>query len=289
MPESRSVEPSPTVRRRRLGIELRRLREASGITIEQVAERLECSTSKISRIETGKTVIHLRDVRDMLDMYLVADEDVREQLFGIAKDAQRSGWWAGYTVPDGFEVYVGLEAEASLIRALDINLVHGLFQTMDYARAIFRAGRLGDSTEEIEKQVALRMRRQDVLTRNARPLEIWSIQDEAVLRRPVGGPTVMQAQLRRLVDLAYLPNVTIQVMPFAKGAYAGMRSSFALIELPEPGVPTVMYVECAGGNLYVERRRDLEYFALVFAELQATALSVAESSRFLHKLYGEAN
>jgi transcriptional regulator with XRE-family HTH domain len=281
------IEPSPTVRRRRLGIELRRLREAAGVTIDEVAEQLECSASKVSRIETGKTAIHRRDVRDMLDMYRVTDEAAREELFALARDGQRSGWWAGYAVPEDFEIYVGLEAEASLIRALDMNVVHGLFQTEDYARAIYQAGRLRESLDEIEKQVALRMRRQEVLTRNPRPLEIRSVHDEAAIRRRIGGPAVMRAQLDKLVEVADLPNVTIQVMPFAKGAYAWMGGSFSLIELSTAKVPSVLYVESAGGNMYVERKRDLDHHARVFAELQATALPPAETLELLRALSTE--
>lgn len=278
---------SPTVRRRRLGIELRSLREAARKSIEDVAVELECSGSKISRIETGKSgVIHLRDVRDMLDMYGVTDQQKREDLFAIAKDAQQTGWWAEYEMLPGFEAYVGLEAEASSIRAFEPNVLHGLLQTNDYAQAVLQAARIEEGHDSIEQYVAVRMHRQAVLTRQPEPLRLWVIQDEAALRRPIGGATVTRAQFQRLLELTDMPNVTVQVLPFAAGAHAGLAGSFNLIELPEPAVPPVVYLEAAD-NLYLERPRQARRYALAFDDLCGASLSPDASIRFLHSLVDE--
>jgi transcriptional regulator with XRE-family HTH domain len=276
-----SDTPSPVVRRRRLGLELRRLREAAGVGIHEVAERLERSESTVSRIETGETVVRLRDVREMLDMYGIADRQVREALLAIAKQASQRGWWAAYHVPSDLEVYIGLEAEAALIQAFELNIVHGLLQTEDYARAIFRGGRLTDSPEDIERQVTLRMRRQAVLRRQPEPLQMWLIQDEAALRRMIGGPSVMRTQLHWLIEAADLPNLTIQVLPFTKGAYPGMGGPFSLVKLSDPDIPSVVYVESTGRNLYLKTSRELGQYTSVFDQLRAAALSPADSKNFM--------
>jgi transcriptional regulator with XRE-family HTH domain len=278
---SESDTPSPVVRRRRLGLELRRLREAASVGINDVAERLERSESTVSRIETGETVVHLRDVREMLDMYGVSDRQLRETLLAIAKQAQQRGWWEAYRVPADLEVYIGLEAEAGLIRAFELNVVHGLLQTEDYARAIFRGGWLTDSPEDVERYVTLRMRRQAVLKRQPEPLQMWLIQDEAALRRMIGGPSVLRAQLHWLIEASDLPNLTIQILPFTKGAYPGIGGPFSLVELSDPDLPTVVYVESSRRNLFLKTRRELQVYALVFDQLRAAALSPAESKSFM--------
>lgn len=273
-----SDRPTATVRRRRLGIELRRLREEAGVTIEEVAGLLERSVSTVSRIETGKTSVRVRDVRDMLDRYGVADERQREELFALARETQASGWWQGYPGIEDLDLYVGLEAEAARIRAYDTT-VHGLLQTEDYARAIFQSGRHRNRPDLVDRLIQMRIQRQAVLTRNDEPPTLWVIQDEASIRRMVGGAAVMRAQLERLAELSALPNVTVQVLPFVAGAHPAMAGSFALVESRDPHVSPVMYVECAGGNLYVER--DLDTFGRVFADLSSAALAPDASIRFL--------
>ncbi|MEU8272254.1 helix-turn-helix transcriptional regulator [Sphaerisporangium sp. NPDC049002] len=276
-----SASQGSTVRRRRLGIELRRLREASDKTIEEVARHLERSASTISRIETGKTVPRLRDVRDMLDMYGAVD-DQRELLLAMVRDAQQKGWWTDYedVLPAGFETYVGLEAEAASLRTYQTNLVHGLLQTEDYARALLRAVRLMDSQENVDRLVSLRMRRQSALVRD-HPLELWAVLDEAVLCRPIGGPTVMRAQLEHLVQVAGTPTVTIQILPFAKGAHVGLIGPFSIIEFPDVTDSDVVYAESPAGNLYVEKPKDVRRYTLVFDHLRAAALPPDESVALL--------
>lgn len=280
MPEA----PGPTVRRRRLGIELRRLRQTAGVAIPSVAERLECSVSTVSRMETGETVVHVRDVREMLDMYGLTDGAQREALLTLAREAQPHGWWQRYRVPADLERYIGLEADAAELRAFEVNIVHGLLQTEDYARALFHVGRHDATTEDIELKVALRMRRQDVLQRQPEPVRLWLIQDEAALHRLIGGPAVMRAQLSRLIQAADSPNVTIQVLPFSRGAYRGMGGPFALVRPTDPEVPPVVYLESTERNLYLKKLTEVERYAAVFDNLRESALSADDSQQFINAI-----
>jgi transcriptional regulator with XRE-family HTH domain len=274
------VDRSPTVRRRRLGIELRRLRETAGLMIEDVATHLECSSSKVSRIETGKAVPRLRDVRDMLDLYSVTDTQ-RDLLLTIVREAQQKGWWTDYedVLPAGFETYVGLEADAASVRTYQLD-VHGLLQTEPYARAILRAGHLMDDAEGIERRVDLRVRRQRLL-HGSPPIELWAVLDEAALHRQVGGPQVMSDQLYHLVKVSELPNVTIQVLPFSRGAHPGVIGPFSLIEFPEPTDDDVVYVDSPAGNIYLEKPDDVRRYTLVFDHLRAVALAPDDSAALI--------
>ncbi len=278
-----TTDHSPTVRRRRLGIELRRLREAVNLTIEDVGKHLECSGSKVSRIETGKGMLRHRDVRDMLDLYGVTDEAQRDFLFTIAKEGQQKGWWTDFedVLPAGFDIYVGLETEAASLRDYHTHLVHGLLQTEDYARTLLRAMRLGDDPDDVERLVTLRMRRQPVLRREGQPLDLWAVLDEAVLRRPIGGPTVMREQLRRLIEICELPNVTLQVLPFGQCAHAGLSGPFTVIEFPEPTDTNVVYVDGPAGSIYLEKPADVRRYRLRFDHLRAAALPTEDSVRFI--------
>jgi len=273
------VDRSPTVRRRRLGIELRRLRETAGLMIEDVATHLECSSSKVSRIETGKAVPRVRDVRDMLKLYDVTDTQA-DLLLTIVREAQQKGWWTDYedVLPAAFETYVGLEAEASSLRTFQHH-VHGLLQTEDYARAMLRGGHLSDA-QGVERLVSLRMRRQDMLTKPT-PIELWAVIDEAALHRLMGGAEVMLGQLAHLVEVADLPNVTLQVLPFAKGAHAGVIGAFTVIEFPDPTDNDVVYVDSPAGSIYLEKDKDLRRYTLVFDHLRAAALPPDESISFI--------
>jgi transcriptional regulator with XRE-family HTH domain len=273
---------SPTVRRRRLGMELRRLREASGLMIEDVAKHLECSMSRVSRIETGKSVARIRDVRDMLDLYALGDEGQREQLLTLAKEAQQRGWWTEYeaVLSAGLDTYVGLEASAASIRSFQTHLVPGLLQTEEYARALIRAGRPTESPENVDRMIALRSRRQTMLA-NSDYLEMWAVIDEAVLRRPIGGGSVMRAQLARLLEAGDLPSVTIQVLPFARGAHAGMDGAFTIIGFPDPTDLDVVYVDCPAGNIFLEKEKDVRRHTTWFDHLRAAALPPDESAEFI--------
>ncbi|MDG4834658.1 helix-turn-helix transcriptional regulator [Solwaraspora sp. WMMD1047] len=275
---------SPTIRRRRLGAELRRLRDAANVTIDGVAERLECSASKVSRIETGHTMATVRDVRDMLDIYGVGGVE-RDELIQIAREARQKGWWHPYsTVLTG--AYVGMEAAAGSIRAYEQQVVPGLLQTEEYARAMIRSARPDITADEVEQRVRVRLGRQSLLTQDD-PIDLWVVLDEAVLSRPVGGDAVMRTQLERLVEAADLPNVTLQVLPFEVGAHAGMDGTFTILDFPEPGDPDVVYAENATGGLFLEKSEELQKYAFIFDHIRAAAIRPEETVALIAKLAKE--
>lgn len=275
---------SPTIRRRRLGAELRRRREAAGVTIDGVADRLECSASKISRIETGHTSATPRDVRDMLEIYGVRGPEC-EELVQIAREARQKGWWHPYsTVLTG--AYVGLEAAAQSVRAYEQQVVPGILQTEDYAKAMIRAARPDITADEVDRRVRVRLGRQSLLNQDD-PIELWVVLDEAVVSRPVGGDGVMRAQLERLVDAADLPNVTLQILPFEAGGHAGMDGTFAILDFPEPSDPDVVYAENATGGLFLEKSDELRKYVFIFDHIRAAALGPEESVAYIAKLAKE--
>jgi hypothetical protein len=275
---------SPTIRRRRLGAELRRRREAAGITIDTVAEQLECSASKISRIETGHNTATPRDVRDMLGVYGVVGAE-QEELIQISREARQKGWWHPYTaVLTG--AYVGMEQAARSIRAYEQQVVPGLLQTEEYARAMIRAARPDITLEEVDRRVRVRLNRQSLLSQDD-AIDLWVVLDEAVLSRPIGGGEVMRAQLERLVEAAELPNVTLQLLPFEVGAHAGMDGTFAILDFPEPGDPDVVYAENATGGLFLEKSEELRKYIFIFDHIRATALRPEESVNMIRKLTKE--
>lgn len=279
----------PTVRLRRLGMELRVLREASGLNSQQAAEELGCSQSKISRLENGKSPVSVRDVRDLLGLYGVTDEQQRERLLGLARESRQRGWWAefGSWLPSGFDTYAGMEAAAASVRAYQAQLVHGLLQTEDYAKAVLRALRPEDTRESVEKLVQFRLARQAQLTRAENPLRLWVIFEEEVLRRPVGGLAVMQAQLQHLLEVAEEPGITVQVLPTVRGAHAGLDGSFSLFEFPEPGDLDVAYVGGQAGTVFVEKIEDVKRFATRFDHLRAAALDMGDSAELITRIAGD--
>lgn len=264
----------PTVRRRRLAGELRRLREAADLTIDDVGEKLECSASKISRIETGHVGVTPRDARDLLKFYGVSGED-QEALVQLAREARKRSWWHAYNeVFTG--AFVGLEADASSLCAFQALLVPGLSQTQRYARAVIRAMRPGADESEIERRVAGRMARQHLLT-DPNPPEYWAIMDEAVLHRTVGGVDVMIEQLERLRGLAELPHVNFQIVPFGGGAHPGMEGPFLILGFPEQADSDVVYVDGTSSGVYLEMPDDVRRYSLMFDHLRAAALKPDDS------------
>jgi hypothetical protein len=259
-----------------LGAHLRRLRETAHVTPEQAGVEIRGSRSKISRLETGRVGFKIRDVTDLLTLYGVTDEEVRSSLLSAARQCSKPDWWAKYgdVLPDWFEPYLGLESAASTIRSFDIQFVNSLFQTEDYARAVIRLGHQGGSFGEIEDRVALRLKRQDLLTRQD-PSRIWSVIDESVLRRPVGGPAVMRAQLDRLLEVASMGHVTVQVVPFDRSGHAGESGSFAILRFGERDLPDVVYIEQLTSALYLEQRPDVEHYLGVMDQLSGQALTPA--------------
>jgi transcriptional regulator with XRE-family HTH domain len=268
---------SPTVRRRRLALELRRLREAARFTCEEVADHLECSASKISRVETGRVSVSPRDVRDMLEVYGVP-ADQRESLVQLARDSRQKGWWHAFsdTMQPQYATYVGLESAASEIRIYEVSLIPGLLQTEDYARAVIRSGMMKSPGEDVERSVALRMARQPALTRD-NPPKLWAVLDEAALRRRVGGSGLMRMQLEYLLAQAALPNVAVQVIPFAGGAHPGMGRPFVILVFPERVDTDVVYLEDLTSSLYLEDVAEVDRYNVFFNHLRATALSFDDS------------
>src|SRR5512142_415685 len=247
----------PTVLRIMLGSQLHRLREAAGVTPEQAGYAIRASRSKISRMERGRVGFKDRDVADLLTLYGITDEDMRAGLLAVARQASAPGWWSRYgdILPDWFEGYLGLEGAASAIRTFELQFVHGLFQTEAYARAVTVLGHKAAPAEEIDRRVSLRLKRQDMLTRRERP-QVWSVMDEAALRRPVGGRAVMRAQLGRLAEVARLPRVTIQVVPFGREGHAAAGGSFTILRFAEPELPDIVYIEQLTSALYLDSRED---------------------------------
>jgi transcriptional regulator with XRE-family HTH domain len=268
----------PTVRRLRLARTLRTLREGSGLTIDQVAEKIEMSPSTVSRIETAQVGVRPRDVRALLDIYEV-NEAQRDVLLELARRSRQQPWWYEYReVPSA--TLVDYEAEAGFIRQYSALVLPGLLQTRDYAVEVIRAIRHDAAGEEVEQRLGLRMQRQGLLTEKGAP-DLWFILDEATLRRPVGGPAVMRKQLQRLIDVSALPNVTLQVLPFAAGTHAGMDGEFTIFSFSDPADPDLVFIENSGGDLYLERNDRTQRYQLIFSHLQAAALNPVESVRAL--------
>jgi transcriptional regulator with XRE-family HTH domain len=276
MPEVRS----PTVRRRELAALLRSLRNQKGLTVEQVADQLLCSPSKVSRMETGHSVATLRDIRDLCALYEVTDQAERDRLITLARESKQQAWWQSYDL--GYATYVGLEAEAVAISDFQSSVVPGLLQTADYARAVDERAMPRVSQDQIEMQIKARLTRQRILTQDNPPL-FAAVLDEAVLHRVVGGPRVMESQLERLIEAARLPNVTLQVIPFSIGAHPGLESNFIILELPSP-TPGVIFVEGLVGSTYLERPDDLERYREVFKSLQTIALSSKDTANLVASL-----
>jgi transcriptional regulator with XRE-family HTH domain len=271
---------TPTGRRRRLGAELRRLREAAGLTIERVAEELECSPSKVSRIETGQVSATPRDVRDMLGLYRV-DDDRLEAMVQVAREARQRGWWQKFVdVPDGVPAYVGLETAATSIDVYMALLVPALLQTPDYARAVIAAVRPDLPPSEIDRRVELRLRRQDLLDQE-RPPRVRVLLDDTVLHRPVGGPAVMAAQRRRLLADAERPAVTVQILEAGAGAHAGMDGPFTIFGFPAPAERDVVALDSAADALYLEGPEDVARYRRVFELLLPAARSPEDSAAII--------
>ena len=278
----------PTVRRRRLGAELRRLREAHSLKLEEVAERLGLAPSTLSRIETGKAPTKSAYLSALLDQYQVDDPGVRKVLVDMAREGHRKGWWSIYddVLPSGFDIYVGLEAEASGLRSYETDVVHGLLQTTDYALAVLRELRPRDSEEQLQRVVDLRMRRQRLLDQDP-PLDLWLILDEGAIRRNVGGSAVMRRQLEQLVQASRWSNVTLQILSFASGAHAGLTGPFAILEFPERTDSDVAYTESVGGMIYLEKDREVRACVEAFDRMRAAALSPMASVDLIQQVSRE--
>ncbi|MEU9445335.1 helix-turn-helix transcriptional regulator [Streptomyces sp. NPDC048304] len=268
-----------------LGSQLRRLREARGITREAAGYSIRASESKISRMELGRVSFKTRDVEDLLTLYGITDESERESLLSLAREANVAGWWHSYTdvLPSWFPTYVGLEGAASLIRVYEVQFVHGLLQTEDYARAVVRRGMKGASPADVERRVALRLERQKHLFANSAP-EFHIVLDEAALRRPYGDRAVMRGQLQHLIDISERPNVRLQIMPFSFGGHSGESGAFTILSFPDADLSDVVYMEQLTSALYLDKREDVAQYEQALKELQQDSPGPAESRDLLRGL-----
>lgn len=277
---------NPTVRRRRLGMELRRLREAMNMTAEQVAARLLVSQSKISRLENGRRSISQRDVRDLCEVYEVEDKKLVESLMQMAKDSRQQGWWHAFgDIP--YSVYIGLETDAESLRVYEPQIITGLLQTRSYADAIVRGGSPEESEEEIQKRVEVRLRRQERINAEKEPLRLWAVLDEACLRRVIGNRQVMREQLEHVVEMAQLPHITVQVMPFAVGAHAGINGQYSILEFSDAADSSVVYMEGVTSDLYLEKPHEVQKYTVMYEHLRAEALNVDQSRQFIEDIAKE--
>ncbi|HEU4543287.1 MAG TPA: helix-turn-helix transcriptional regulator [Jiangellaceae bacterium] len=275
----------PTALRMLLGSHLRRLREAQGISRETAGWEIRASESKISRMELGRVSFKERDVADLLTLYGVDDEEERTRLLGLVREANTPGWWhrEGDILPGWFQSYLGLEASASLIRTYEIQFVPGLLQTPEYARSVIILGNRTAPPWEIDRRVALRMRRQELLRRD-RPPTIWVVIDEAALRRPIGGSSVMAAQIAHLADVAKLTNVRIQVIPFVTGGHAAAGGAFTVLRFPEPDLSDVVYIEQMNSALYLDKPEDVDFYTAMIEQLCIQAEPPARTPEILDEI-----
>jgi transcriptional regulator with XRE-family HTH domain len=276
------------VRRILLGSQLRRLREAKGITREDAGYTIRASESKISRMELGRVSFKERDVTDLLSLYGVDDETERAALVTLVREANQAGWWHSFSdaMPNWFQTYVGLEEAAALIRTYQVQFIPGLLQTEDYARAIVLLNRPHMETSELERRINVRMRRQKLVADGDGP-RLWAVVDEAALRRPVGGPAVMKAQIQRLIDAADMPNVVVQVMPFRFGGHAAESGAFTILRFPEQDLPDVVYLEQLTSALYLDKRDDVDQYVQVMERLSVDSLTPESSVELLSSLLKE--
>ncbi len=284
--ENGSASGGPTVLRIGLGSELRRRRELAGITREVAGDAIRASTAKISRLELGRVSFKERDVADLLTLYGVSDPAERTQFLDLARNANAPGWWHRYAdlLPSWFETYLGLEQAASVIRTYELQFVPGLLQTRDYARAVTALG--ASRNEEIERRVELRMRRQQLLTAPGAPT-LWAVIDEAALRRSIGGPELARTQLERLLEVNEWPNVSLQIAPLSYGGHPAAGGPFTLLRFAQPDLPDIVYLEQLTSALYLDKRSDVEHYALVMDRLVAQVEPPNRTEAILSRIRAE--
>jgi hypothetical protein len=275
----------PTVQRIMLGTRLRRLRESLNISRDRAASAIRASDAKLCRMELGRVGFKQRDVADLLTLYGVQDPDVRQEYLDSVQRANEPGWWRAYgdAFPSWFEQHLGLEEAASLIRTYEVQFIPGLLQTPAYAEAVIRLGHPISSPEAVQRRVQLRMTRQELLTRPGAP-KLWVVVDEAALRRPLGGSAVMRDQLRHLIEIASLQNVTLQVLPFHVGGHAAAGGPVTVLRFPVPDLPDVVYLEQLSSALYLDKPDEVDHYLAVMDRLSLVASPAVDSVAFLEQV-----
>lgn len=271
---------SPSLRRRRLSTELRRIRSEAGQTTAQAAKSLQWAAGKLSMIENAETQsIKAPDLDKLLDLYQVDDSDVREAMHQLAGDAKERGWWSKYKDIFGARALPDFEAEASVICTYEAQMMPGLLQTPRYTEALLQGGRVS-RPEEVKRKVEARMARRDVLTR-FKPARLRAVIDEAALRRVIGSPEIMGEQLEHLLHMAQSPNIDIQILPFNIGSHAALAAPFTVLHFPDPLDLAIVYVETVTDGLFLEEFEEVELYSSTFGDIQGSALSAAESASFV--------
>jgi transcriptional regulator with XRE-family HTH domain len=254
-----------------------------GMTAEEVADRLLVSQSKISRLENGRRSISQRDVRDLCGVYEVEDHRIVDSLMQMAKDSRQQGWWHAFgDIP--YSVYIGLETDAASLRVYEPQVVPGLLQTRPYAEALITGALPESGTNDIEKRVSVRLRRQERIRDTDHPLRLWVVIDEAALRRQVGDKQLMREQLEHLVELSHQPHVTVQVLPFEMGAHPGINGQYAILEFPDASDSSVVYIEGVTSDLYLEKANDVQKYSVMYEHLRAQALNVDQTRQFIAEI-----
>lgn len=276
-----------TVLGRQLGDELRSYREAAGLSTTQAAEALDCTKGKISRMENGRVLVRTPDVVALLHAYGVDDPETRERLTHLTRTAnrrRREGWWHQYSsvLADTYRDYIEMESISRSIRTFQAQLVPGLLQTPEYGRAVTVASRAWQSSDEIDQFVRVRLARQQRLTGDA-PLKLWAVLAEGVLHQEVGGPAVMRAQLEHVMEVAELPNVTVQVLPFSRGAHSGMFGPYLLMSFPQVTAQDLVLTETPTGNIWMEREPEVVRYRALFDDARTAALPPTESLALIRR------
>jgi transcriptional regulator with XRE-family HTH domain len=289
-----AIDPGPMVRRRQLGSALRRYRNAANLSVKEAAERLMCSPSKISRIETAHRNATPRDVRDLCNIYGITDEIVRKELMDLARESRERGWWQDADLDPALETLIGMEGAATTIREYECLTLPGLLQTRDYAEAIFNAWHPDDSSTR-QPAVDIRLKRQQILAGPTRP-HFHVVIDEAVVRRVVGGPDAMNQQVNHLIRLLESSVIQLQIIPFSAGAHIGMNNGFTILEFADAAFPVagssasaVVYVEGIVGDDYNDRTNDVRQYIAAFSRLSATALPAPRTLDLLRTLVRETS
>ncbi|WP_433184250.1 helix-turn-helix domain-containing protein [Actinoallomurus sp. CA-150999] len=278
----------PTVRRRIVGAQLRRLREAAGATRKEAAEAIHATENKVGRVEQGRAGLDEDDVVALLKLYGIDDRGERDALLTIVREANQPGWLQAYSnaMPAWFRPYVDLEEAAQVIRTYEVQFIPGLLQTPEYTRAVVAQGMSDPPAEEIDRRVELRMRRQRLL-HQSHPPRLWAVIDEAALWRPIGGVDVARAQLRALHESARRENITVQVMPFRVGGHAGEAGAFTILRFPEPELPDIAYIEQLTGAMYLEKDDDMDHYTAAMERLCVQSASPEESMDLISKIIRE--